>query len=317
MVYSYNTFRILSHNAMNIIFIGKFRGKPSQWQIGHGWQQVLSLSIIISVFSVATGLGYWWGESDARISQLTELKDKIDLQKALIENTRLTAKSDLDAFAAHIGQVQAHVTRLNALGQRLIMMSGLDEGEFDFNHTPAFGGPYEPEDGASIDFDNLMTTLNEQLDSREQQLTLLEDVIMQNEIMKDARPTGRPISKGWISSFYGKRTDPFTGKPEWHKGMDFASKMGSEINAVASGVVTWAGERYGYGNLVEINHGNGYSTRYGHAAKVLVKVGDSVEKGQLIARMGSTGRSTGPHVHFEVLLNEVQIDPSRFVQPSS
>lgn len=302
---------------MNIIFVGKFRGKPAQCQIGHGWQQLLSLSIVLSIFSVATALGYWWGESDAELVQLTELQDKIAAEKSLIEETRLTAKSDLDAYAAHIGQMQAHVTRLNALGQRLIMMSGLDAGEFDFNSAPAFGGPHEVGDGASIDFDNLMKTLNEQLDSREQQLTLLEEVIMQNEIMKEARPTGRPISKGWISSYYGKRTDPFTGKLEMHKGMDFASKLGSAINAVASGVVTWSGERYGYGNLVEINHGNGYSTRYGHNAELLVNVGDSVEKGQLIARMGSSGRSTGPHVHLEVLLNNVQIDPKKFVLSGS
>jgi murein DD-endopeptidase MepM/ murein hydrolase activator NlpD len=313
MVYSFNWSRILSHNAMNIIFIGKFRGKPARCQIGHGWQQILSLSFIITILCVAAGSGYWWGERHAKVAQLTEFTDKIAAEKALIENTRLTAKSDLDAFAAHIGQVQAHITRLNALGQRLILMSGLDEGEFDFDNAPAVGGPDEPADGTSIDLNDLLATLNEQLDSREQQLSLLEDVILQKEIMKDARPTGRPISKGWISSYFGKRTDPFTGKLEMHKGMDFASKLGSDVKAVASGVVTWAGERYGYGNLVEINHGNGYSTRYGHNNDLMVKVGDSVEKGQLIAHMGSSGRSTGPHVHFEVLLNNVQIDPKRFV----
>jgi murein DD-endopeptidase MepM/ murein hydrolase activator NlpD len=302
---------------MNIIFIGKFRGKPTRCQIGHRWQQMLSLSFIVTILCVATGVGYWWGGDTAKVAQLSDLQDKIASEKALIENTRLTAKSDMDAFAAHIGQVQAHITRLNALGQRLIMISGLDEGEFDFDNAPAVGGPDEPADGTSIDLNDLLATLNDQLDSREQQLTLLEDVIMRKEIMKDARPTGRPISKGWISSYFGKRTDPFTGKLEMHKGMDFASKLGTDVNAVASGVVTWAGERYGYGNLVEINHGNGYSTRYGHNAEVLVKVGDSVEKGQLIAHMGSTGRSTGPHVHFEVLLNDVQIDPKRFVLQSS
>jgi murein DD-endopeptidase MepM/ murein hydrolase activator NlpD len=316
IVYSLIWFRILSQNAMNIIFIGKFRGKPAQCQIGYGWQQILSLSLILTIFSIATGVGYWWGDSNAKVDQLSELLDKIAVEKAQIENARLTAKSELDAFAAHIGQVQANVTRLNALGQRLIMMSGLDEGEFDFKNEPAFGGPQEPADGTSIDFNGLMATLNEQLDSREQQLTLLEDVIMQKEIMKDARPTGRPISKGWISSYFGKRTDPFTGKLEMHKGMDFASKLGSDVNAVASGVVTWSGERYGYGNLVEINHGNGYSTRYGHNSELLVNVGDSVEKGQQIARMGSSGRSTGPHVHFEVLLHDVQVDPARFVKSS-
>jgi len=127
-------------------------------------------------------------------------------------------------------------------------------------------------------------------------------------------PEGRPIGRGWISSYYGMRTNPFTGKLQFHKGMDFASKSGSNVQAVAGGVVTWSSKRYGYGNLVEINHGNGYVTRYGHNKENLVQVGDTVKKGQSISLMGSTGRSTGPHVHFEVLKNGRQINPQRFVQ---
>jgi murein DD-endopeptidase MepM/ murein hydrolase activator NlpD len=127
-------------------------------------------------------------------------------------------------------------------------------------------------------------------------------------------PAGRPITSGWLSSYFGIRTDPFTGKKERHKGLDFAGKLGSDVVAVASGVVTWAGRRYGYGNLVEINHGNGYSTRYGHNDKITVKVGDAVKKGQIIAKMGSTGRSTGPHVHFEVLHKGKQVDPMSYIK---
>ena len=159
--------------------------------------------------------------------------------------------------------------------------------------------------------------LNEQLSSREQQLTLLEDIIMVRQLATETKPVGRPIGKGWISSYFGDRPDPFTGKIVMHKGIDFAAKDGSDIFAVADGVVTWSGKRYGYGNLVEINHGNGYVTRYGHNAETLVTVGDSVRRGQAISLMGSTGRSTGPHVHFEVLKNDRQIDPIRFVQSKS
>jgi murein DD-endopeptidase MepM/ murein hydrolase activator NlpD len=210
--------------------------------------------------------------------------------------------------------MQANVTRLNALGQRLVAVAKLDSDEFDFEHKPAYGGPHESDSDTTMNLDTVLTELNDQLHSREHQLSLLEDVIMRSELMKEARPAGRPIGKGWISSYYGKRTDPFSGKIEMHKGMDFAGKQGSNIKAVASGVVTWSGKRYGYGNLVEINHGNGYVTRYGHNDTILVKVGDAVERGQTISKMGSTGRSTGPHVHFEVLLNDRQIDPIRFVQ---
>ena len=299
---------------MNIIFLGKFRGKPVQAQIGHGWQKLACLSVILTVFAAVAGTGFWWGFTTKEIVQLTVLEEKIEAERGLIEEARRNAQSDLDALAAHIGQMQANVTRLNALGQRLVVVSKLDSDEFDFEHKPAYGGPHEPDAGTAINLNTVLTDLNEQLQSREQQLSLLEDVIMRSELKKEARPAGRPIEKGWISSYYGKRTGPFSGKIEMHKGMDFAGKKGSNVKAVASGVVTWSGERYGYGNLVEINHGNGYVTRYGHNDEIVVKLGDSVERGQTISKMGSTGRSTGPHVHFEVLLNDRQIDPIRFVQ---
>ncbi len=299
---------------MNIIFLGKFRGKPVRYQIGHGWQKAAFLSTALLVFGLVAGTGFWWGYTTKEIVQLTELEEKIETEKALIAQTRKNAQSDLDALAAHIGQMQANVTRLNALGQRLVVVAKLDSDEFDFENRPAYGGPDEPDISATMDLNAVLTDLNDQLKSREVQLSLLEDVIMRSELMKEARPAGRPISKGWISSYYGMRNDPFSGKLEMHKGMDFAGKKGSSVIAVASGVVTWSGKRYGYGNLVEINHGNGYVTRYGHNEEILVKVGDSVQRGQTISKMGSTGRSTGPHVHFEVLLNDRQVDPVRFVQ---
>jgi len=299
---------------MNIIFLGKYRGRPVRYQIGHGWQKLACMSGILTVLAMVAGTGFWWGFTTKEIVHLVELEDKITAEKVLIEQTRMNAQSDLDALAAHIGQMQANVTRLNALGQRLVVVAKLDSDEFDFEHKPAYGGPHEPDTGATMDLNTVLSDLNEQLQSREQQLSLLEDVIMRSELMKEARPAGRPIAKGWISSYFGKRTDPFSGRLEMHKGMDLAGKKGSDVIATASGVVTWSGERYGYGNLVEINHGNGYVTRYGHNEEILVKVGDSVERGQSISKMGSTGRSTGPHVHYEVLLNDRQIDPIRFVQ---
>lgn len=299
---------------MNIIFLGKVRGKPVRYQIGHGWQKLACLSVILTAITAIAGTGFWWGYTTKEIVQLVELEEKIEVEKAQIAKARMNAQSDLDALAAHIGQMQANVTRLNALGQRLVVVAKLDSDEFDFDQNPAYGGPHDPEADTGINLSTVLADLNEQLQSREQQLSLLEDVIMRSELKKESKPAGRPIGKGWISSYYGKRTDPFSGKIEMHKGMDFAGKKGSDVKAVASGVVTWSGERYGYGNLVEISHGNGYVTRYGHNDDILVKTGDTVERGQTISKMGSTGRSTGPHVHFEVLLNNRQIDPLRFVQ---
>jgi murein DD-endopeptidase MepM/ murein hydrolase activator NlpD len=303
---------------MNIIFVGKFRGKPLRCQLD-GTRQLLFSTTIICLFSaLLVSAGYWYGKNNATISQLAELEQNIFEQKNLINKARQSAGFELDALASRLGMMQANVIRLNALGQRLVKVSKLDAKEFDFKNVPSYGGPSETEgvasdDVASIDLANVVANLDNQLSSREAQLDVLEEVIMSKQLRKESKPRGRPITKGWTSSYYGKRTDPFTGKLAMHKGMDFAGKEGSKIVAVASGVVTWSGDRHGYGELIEINHGNGYTTRYGHNAKLLVKVGDSIKKGQTISLMGSSGRSTGPHVHFEVLKNDQQIDPSKFV----
>lgn len=298
---------------MNIIFVGKFRGKPLRCQID-GSPKLIVLTSIISLFAgLLVSTGYWYGSTHAAVTELAALEQDISKQKSLINEARQSAETELDALAARLGKMQANVIRLNALGQRLVKVAKLDSKEFDFKNAPSYGGPDETDSVASIDFDNVVADLDKQLASREEQLDVLEEVIMNRQLRKESKPRGRPIVKGWTSSYYGKRTDPFTGKLAMHKGMDFAGKEGSEIIAVASGVVTWSGERYGYGQLIEINHGNGYTTRYGHNAELLVEVGDSVEKGQTISHMGSTGRSTGPHVHFEVLKNDRQINPSKFV----
>ncbi len=298
---------------MNIIFVGKFRGKPLRCQLD-GPRQLFVCAFIISFFGVMLlASGYWYGNSHATVTELVALQHDISKQKDLIVEARQSAESELDALASRMGKMQANVIRLNALGQRLIKVAKLDAKEFDFRNAPAYGGPKEIDNVVSIDFDGMIAKLDEQLSSREQQLTVLENVIMNRQLRNASTPRGRPIIKGWTSSYYGKRTDPFSGKLAMHKGMDFAGKEGSGIISVASGVVTWAGDRYGYGQLIEINHGNGYSTRYGHNAEILVEVGDSVEKGQVISYMGSTGRSTGPHVHFEVLKKDRQINPAKFV----
>ena len=151
------------------------------------------------------------------------------------------------------------------------------------------------------------------LNVEEKQLKLLESITLGHHIENTSYLSGRPIKKGWLSSYFGTRKDPFNGRPAMHKGVDFAGKEDAAIITTAAGVVSWAGDRYGYGQLIEINHGKGLKTRYGHNKTILVEVGDVVSKGQIIARMGSTGRSTGPHVHYEILRNNKQIDPIKYV----
>jgi murein DD-endopeptidase MepM/ murein hydrolase activator NlpD len=300
---------------MNIILVSKFRGRPYRIQVGSPLQMTMLSAMVVSIAICVALAGFWWGHTQNSSGQISSMQSEIQLQRDLIEQTRFNAQADLDALAARLGQIQAHATRLNALGQKLVKIAKIDSGEFNFEETPGVGGPEEADATAlKLDFGSQIDEMVSELDEREQQLGVLETVLINSHVQEEVFPDGRPIKLGWVSSYYGTRTNPFSGRLQFHKGMDFASKSGSDVLSVAGGVVTWSGERYGYGNLVEINHGNGFVTRYGHNQDNLVRVGDTVKKGQKIAEMGSTGRSTGPHVHFEVLQNGRQINPLKFVQ---
>jgi murein DD-endopeptidase MepM/ murein hydrolase activator NlpD len=213
--------------------------------------------------------------------------------------------------------MNAHVIRLDALGRRLTDMANLDKGEFDFDREPAVGGPEGVVEGAvaaAPELTAMLDDLTNQIKDRERQLAVLESLISTRNLSRQIVPGGRPVMQGWISSYFGHRADPFTGRNAFHRGLDFAGPAGAEVVAVASGVVTYSKERFGYGKCVEINHGNGYVTRYAHNQRVLVQAGDTVQKGQPIALIGSTGRSTGPHLHFEVLKQGRAVDPMSFVK---
>jgi murein DD-endopeptidase MepM/ murein hydrolase activator NlpD len=222
----------------------------------------------------------------------------------------------VDGLALRTGQLSAQLLRLNALGKRLAEMAKINSREFDFDHDPPQGGP-ETEGGGRParlpDLSVMLDSLEQNIGLRGAQLAALENVILGRQLSAEIRPTGRPVAQGYISSYFGERMDPFDGEEAFHKGVDFAADTGADVLAVATGIVTWAGPRAGYGVLVELSHGNGYVTRYAHNSRVLVKVGDTVERGQAIAEVGSTGRSTGPHVHFEVLRYGAQINPIGFV----
>ncbi|HEY2145969.1 MAG TPA: M23 family metallopeptidase [Steroidobacteraceae bacterium] len=275
---------------------------------------LLVLGIVGTTFSIGVGLGARHGSGNP-IDQLGNWSAELLRQKAQIEDTKRVLQEKVNALALRVGQMNASVIRLDALGKRLTRMANLDDGEFDFGHPPSLGGA-EGTDGQPAQIPNLtamVDDLGNQLSSREQQLGVLENMILTRELNKQVYPEGRPVEEGWISSYFGRRADPFTGYTAVHKGVDFAGAEGTKVTAVAAGLVTYAGDRSGYGQMVEINHGNGLATRYCHNEQILVKQGDMVRKGQDVALMGSTGRSTGPHVHFEVLKNGVQVDPLRFI----
>lgn len=309
---------------MNVVIFGKGFGRPTQLSLsGLGAGAAVSVLAAVIVCAGFAG-GYWYsaktgsGVSDSELAGLTGL---VQQQREEIAAIRQANEDTLDAMAIRIAQMNARMIRLDALGRRLTSMAEIEDGEFDFDTDPAVGGPEEPlAAGSNIavpEVVDAMQLLGSQLDNREAQLAVLESVLMNQNLKDRVYPQGRPVGSGWISSYFGKRTDPFTGKPANHSGIDFAGKNGAEIMAVADGVVTWSGDRYGYGVMVEINHGAGYATRYAHNSENLVAVGDEVRKGQVVALMGESGRATGPNLHFEVLKNGQRVNPVPFIRESS
>ncbi len=295
-------------------------------RMGISLYRVLFWSFLL-VGGVAGG-GAWYGyrlgldsaEAGWRQEAATRMDAHMQEQMSTIEETKKRTNENLDALAMRLGEMQSHVLRLNALGERLVQMEKLDLSEFDFNSDPAVGGPETPNE-RSVDLQGLledMETLSKVISDRERKLGLLEDLMINRNIQEEIRPSGLPVEGGWISSPYGFRKDPFTGKGSFHEGVDITTaRDDAKVTSVASGVVVKAGyaDGYsGYGKVIEIKHGNGYVTRYGHNAQVFVKPGDIVSRGQVIATMGSTGRSTGEHVHFEVAHNGKNIDPTSYLR---
>jgi murein DD-endopeptidase MepM/ murein hydrolase activator NlpD len=309
---------------MNFLLYTTTYGRSGSIQLNRAGFWVPAVLVLSALIGASVILGYYLGEGEVSAGrqpaeQGTHWLLALNEQKQDLAQVRDEAQNHLNALAVRMGQMQAQMLRVEALGQRVAERAKLGDSEFDFDQLPAQGGPADIADTEPLSSLDIMKALDElalQIDDRQRQLEVLEEVVSQRELKQAVSPAGRPIGEGWLSSYYGKRTDPFSGRQEMHKGMDFAGKMGSDVLSTAAGVVTWAGKRYGYGQLVEINHGNGLVTRYGHAREILVKVGDRVEPGQRIALMGSSGRSTGPHVHYEVLKNGKQVNPAKYVRAS-
>lgn len=306
---------------MNIVFIDKKTGRSRTVPVRTPLLAV-TLVCLIAVLSLFTGIGYWFAHQQAPfqaadanpISQ--DIRADVAANSELIKQAKSEASQQMTALTVRMAELQARLVRIDALGERLVDIAKLHNGEFDFSAAPPVGGPEEShieETFSQPSFLGALDQLAADVEQREEQLEILESLLANRKLQKEVYLAGRPITWGWMSSRFGRRTDPFSGKLAWHAGVDFAGKEGSDIISVGSGVVTWAGERYGYGLMVEVNHGSGYSTRYAHAKELKVKVGDIVHKGQTVALMGSTGRSTGPHVHFEVRRHGKAVDPTRYV----
>ena len=306
---------------MNVVLFGKGFGKHRQISLSGRAAGGLACLAVGAVGLVAFAGGMLFSSlngSSVSLDEARSMAAKLEQEQESIAVIRQQTEDQLDALAIRIGQMNARVIRLDALGRRLTEMADIEADEFDFSAEPAMGGPEEPAlaDGGSAVPEVLaaMADLGYQLNSHEAQLSVLESVLLKQNLSERVHPKGRPVKSGWMSSYFGRRTDPFTGKQAMHRGVDFAGKKGDSIIAVADGVVTWSASRYGYGQMVEINHGNGYSTRYAHNAENLVEVGQEVRKGQEVALMGETGRATGPNLHFEVLHRGNRVNPVKFIK---
>ena len=304
---------------MNVIIFSKRDGHPRHLSL----PPLALLCVIVAVVAIVGGaFGAGWslnhgGDSDVlAIGQTAHWSQVLAKQRDEIADLKRQMQVRANAIAIQIGDMKAHVIRLDALGQRLTSMAGIKSTEFNFGQDPPQGGPEMDIPGARpriADISTMLQSLQSQIDLSGSQLSALENVLLSRQLGQEIHPEGRPVSTGYISSGFGERVDPFTGGEEFHEGIDFAAPQGTAIRAVAAGVVTWAGPRGGFGNMVQIDHGNGYATRYGHAYRVLVHVGETVQRGDVIGLVGSTGRSTGPHVHFEVLKDGREVNPAGFV----
>ena len=303
---------------MNVIVFSRRLGRARQIELGRPLAMTAMIAAVTLVLGGVLFAGVMLGRSGAHSTPQTgEWSEKLAEQSEQVAAARRELQERLDAIASRVGQMNAHVIRLDALGRRLTEMANLDKGEFNFDSPPAVGGPEGLVEGAvaaAPEMTAMLDGLTQQIRDRERQLSVLESLISTRNLSRQIVPGGRPVMQGWISSYFGHRADPFTGRKAFHRGIDFAGPAGAQVVAVASGVVTYSKERFGYGKTVEVNHGGGYVTRYAHNQKVLVAVGDTVQKGQPIALIGSTGRSTGPHLHFEVLKQGRAVDPMSFVR---
>ena len=238
---------------------------------------------------------------------------EVAAQTAGTEQIRRESQRELNAMSARLAELQAQATRLNAVGQRLVDDSGLQGGEFDFTAPIGQGGGGPATDITPTQMRSGLDGVQAQFDNAGSQLTVLDTLLASRTAKGSLDRAIAPITHSYVTSTFGARADPFGAGEQFHKGIDFKANTGDPVMAVADGVVSFAGQRTGYGNVIEVDHGNGYVTRYAHNSQLLKQVGDLVRAGTEIAKAGSTGRSTGAHVHLEVWKNGAYVNPAPFL----
>lgn len=296
-----------------------YRGRKVKFGFQFSRRRLLSLAALSTFLLVSYYQPWDYDGVDSRMvqSRISAQKLELAMQSEAVKEVRRRAEQELTAMSMKVGEIQAQLYRMEALGQRLTEVAKVEPSEFDFSQPMPIGGPADTStDWPTVSDHSLLDDLDAMLGDladKQKQLDLLESVIINHHMNDERQLVGRPVESGWPSSSYGIRKDPFNANPRMHRGLDYASAEGSPVIATGAGIVTYAGNRGAYGKFIEIDHGGGIRTRYAHMKRLDVKVGDVVTRGQHIAAVGSTGRSTGPHVHYEVLKNGRHVNPSAFV----
>ncbi|MDP1559015.1 MAG: M23 family metallopeptidase [Nitrosomonas sp.] len=302
---------------MNIILISDTSIRTKNIKVTRTHIILITCVFFIITLMLAHGLNYFSQRYTDKINNPVLRSLVVSSQQKRNQDAQSHLLDNLDIMAVKLGQMQAKLLQLDALGERLAKSSGIKSQELLFNQAPGQGGALStlPLETISFgEFNQKMKALSHALDDRADKLGVIDFMLRQDRLAKRVFPSIMPVDTEWFSSGFGYRIDPFTGKRAFHEGVDFAAKTGTPIKAAAGGVVIYSDRHPEYGNMIEIDHGDDLISRYAHASKRMVNLGQIVLHGQKIAEVGSTGRSTGPHLHFEIRHKDIPQNPSRFLK---
>ena len=300
---------------MNVIIVSKLLKSPKLFCVHNDRKLAFGVAGVLAVLVLLGFAAGFFTRGGVAMAEVRTLRGELAQQRTQVAESRATSQREVNALAARLGELQAQSNRLNALGERLVRMGKIDDGEFNFSAQPGTGGGDEPTTAISAaELSQQMTGLGKSFSHSGDQLQVLESLLLNQDLDRSQTPSSMPLANTYVAAPFGNRIDPITGGHEFHKGLDLNGQTGDPIHAAADGIVMRSDfDNGGYGNVVDIDHGNGYATRYGHCSKLLVKVGDLVHAGDVIAKVGSTGHSTGAHLHFEVWINGAPVNPQPYL----
>jgi len=300
---------------MNVIIVSKFLNSPKLFCLHKDRKLAIGALGALAVMIMLGFAAGFFTRGGVAMAEVRSLRSELAREKTQVAESSAASQREVNALAAKLGELQAQSNRLNALGERLIRMGKIDDGEFNFSAQPGTGGGDEPTTTISAsELSQQMASLGKSFSHSGDQLQVLESLLLNQDLDRSQTPSSTPLTNTYVSAAFGNRIDPINGGHEFHKGIDLNGETGDPIHAAADGIVMRADfDTGGYGNVVDIDHGNGYVTRYGHCSKLLVKVGDLVHAGDVIAKVGSTGHSTGSHLHFEVWINGAPVNPQPYL----